>query len=804
MPAFGAAHLRFDINTDMRKKLLFAAAVAAVFTLGAHARSVKGDFLNPKLPVEKRVDDLIGRMTVEEKVGQLLCPLGWEMYDVSADRKSVAVSQKFRELMAQAQPGMLWAVYRADPWTQRTLDNGLNPRLAAMAGNAIQKYVIENTRLGIPMFLAEEAPHGHMAIGATVFPTGIGMAATWNPELIESVGRVIGNEVRTQGAHISYGPVLDLVRDPRWSRVEETMGEDPKLAGTIGAAMVRGLGGGDLAKPNSTIATLKHFIAYAAPEGGQNGNFTTVGERDLYLYFLPPFHDAIDAGALSVMTSYNSVDGVPCTSNRELLTNLLRDRWKFRGYTVSDLYSIEGILGSHHTVPDMVGAATNALLAGLDVDLGGQAFRNLTTALKEGKITEADLDNAVRWVLTLKFEMGLFENPYVDPAAAARAVRNDSHRNVALDVARESVTLLKNSGSILPLDPKKVKVALVGPNADNVYNMLGDYTAPQDEGNVKTVRHGFLSHLSKENLVYVKGCAIRDTANTDIPAAVAAARGADVVVAVVGGSSARDFKTSYKETGAAVVDANAVSDMESGEGYDRATLTLMGRQQELLEALKATGKPLVVVYVEGRPLDKTWAEANADALLTAYYPGQEGGNAIADVIFGSYNPSGRLPYTVPRALGQIPIYYNRRSPSLHDYVELSAKPLYPFGYGLSYTTFEYSGLEVAADPTTGVPVSATLTVTNTGSRDGDEVVQLYARPKHASTVQPMKQLKAFSRVTVPAGKSVKVTLPLNAKDFEIIGLDMQSRLETAPWEIMVGASSDDIRLRATASITAPK
>lgn len=358
---------------------------------------------------------------------------------------------------------------------------------------------------------------------------------------------------------------------------------------------------------------------------------------------------------------------VPPTAS--LLTNLLRDRWKFRGYTVSDLYSIEGILGSHHTVPDMVGAATNALLAGLDVDLGGQAFRNLTTALKEGKITEADLDNAVRWVLTLKFEMGLFENPYVDPAAAARAVRNDSHRNVALDVARESVTLLKNSGSILPLDPKKVKVALVGPNADNVYNMLGDYTAPQDEGNVKTVRHGFLNHLSKENLVYVKGCAIRDTANTDISAAVAAARGADVVVAVVGGSSARDFKTSYKETGAAVVDANAVSDMESGEGYDRATLTLMGRQQELLEALKATGKPLVVVYVEGRPLDKTWAEANADALLTAYYPGQEGGTAIADVIFGAFNPSGRLPYTVPRALGQIPIYYNRRSPSLHDYVE---------------------------------------------------------------------------------------------------------------------------------------
>lgn len=778
--------------------------LGAITALGVQARTEKGDYLNPQLPVETRVNDLIGRMTVEEKVGQLLCPLGWEMYEINASREKVDVSDKFRKLVDEARPGMLWAVYRADPWTQKTLDNGLNPRLAAMAGNAIQKYVIENTRLGIPMFLAEEAPHGHMAIGATVFPTGIGMAATWNRGLIERVGAVIGNEVRTQGAHISYGPVLDLVRDPRWSRVEETMGEDPVLAGAIGAAMVSGLGGGDLAKPNSTIATLKHFIAYAAPEGGQNGNFTTVGQRDLFLYFLPPFHDAINAGALSVMTSYNSVDGVPCTSNRALLTDLLRNSWNFRGFTVSDLYSIEGILGSHHVAPDMTVAAAKALDAGLDVDLGGQAFRNLKAALEKGLITETELDNAVRWVLRLKFEMGLFENPYVDPDKAEGQVRSQSHMDVALDVARQSVTLLKNNGSLLPLDPAKVKVALIGPNADNVYNMLGDYTAPQHDGNVKTVRHGFRKYLPDSRLTYVKGCAIRDTASSDIPAAVEAARRADVVVAVVGGSSARDFKTSYKETGAAVVDANTLSDMESGEGYDRATITLMGRQQQLLDALKATGKPLVVVYIEGRPLDKLWAEQYADALLTAYYPGQEGGTAIADVIFGSYNPAGRLPYTVPRALGQIPIYYNRRSPALHDYVELSAKPLYAFGYGLSYTTFEYSDMKVTADPSNGVPQSVTLTVTNKGDRDGDEVVQLYARPRYASTVQPMMQLKAFERVAIKAGESVNVTLPLKTSDFEIIGLDMQSRLETTDWDIMAGSSSDDIRLKTTCSIKAGK
>ena len=782
-------------------RVLLAAGLSLALAFGAGARSVKGDFLNPKLPVDQRVEDLIGRMTVEEKVGQLICPLGWQMYDVTSDRKGVVVSDKFRQLMKEANPGMLWAVYRADPWTQKTIANGLNPRLAAMAGNAIQKYVIENTRLGIPMFLAEEAPHGHMAIGTTVFPTGIGMAATWNEDLIERVGEVIGNEVRSQGGHISYGPVLDLARDPRWSRVEETMGEDPELTGSIGAALVKGLGGGQIQKPNATIATLKHFIAYGTTEGGQNGNFSTVGQRDLLTYFLPPFRQVIDAGALSVMTSYNSIDGVPCTDNAWLLTDILRDQWHFRGFTVSDLYSIEGICETHHTTANMTQAAAKALTAGLDCDLGGDAFRNLKAALEQGLIKEADLDRAVRSILRLKFEMGLFENPYVDPAKAARDVRSDNHMGVALDVARQSVTLLKNAGNLLPLDASKVKVALVGPNADNVYNMLGDYTAPQEDGNVKTVRYGLQKYLG-DKLTYVKGCAIRDTQNSDIPAAVEAARQADVVVAVVGGSSARDFKTSYKATGAAEVDVNAISDMESGEGYDRATISLMGDQQKLLEALKATGKPLVVVYIEGRPLEKTWAEENADALITLYYPGQEGGVAVADAIFGTINPAGRLPYTVPRALGQIPVYYNRRAPQLHDYVELSAKPLYAFGYGLSYTTFKYSDLKVTADPATGVPSEVTLTVKNTGGRDGDEVVQLYAAPRYASIVQPLKQLKSFARVPVKKGESVKVTLPLNQSDFEIVGMDLKRHLETAPWDIWVGASSDDIRLQTEIQISA--
>lgn len=777
----------------------FLIMIASLLAFSAAARTEKGDYLNPKLPVETRVADLLSRMTVEEKVGQLLCPLGWEMYQVKG-RKSVEVTDTFKSLQKNRHAGMLWAVYRADPWTRKTLDNGLNPRLAAMAGNAIQKYVIDNTRLGIPMFLAEEAPHGHMAIGSTVFPTGIGMAATWNPQLIENVGHAIATEIRSQGAHISYGPVLDLVRDPRWSRVEETMGEDPALSGIIGAAMVKGLGAEEISKPDATIATLKHFLAYAVPEAGQNGNYATVGQRDLLQYFLPPFKMAVDAGALSIMTSYNSIDGVPCTANRRLLTDLLFDQWRFKGFTVSDLYSIEGLWETHHIAPTKQDAAMLALCAGVDVDLGGDAYLTLVNSVKSGKISPELIDQAVGRVLRLKFEMGLFENPYVDPDKAARAVGNAENIGLACEVARQSVTLLENRNSILPLDASKVKVAIVGPNADTPYNQLGDYTAPQADGRVSTVVAAMRSRLGADRVEYVKGCAVRDTTTSDIDAAVEAARRADVVIAVVGGSSARDFKTSYKETGAAEVDATSLSDMESGEGYDRTSLTLLGHQNQLLKALKTTGKPLVVVYIEGRPLDKCWSSENADALLTAYYPGQEGGNAIADVILGQYNPAGRLPFTVPRSSGQIPLYYNKRYPALHDYVDMPATPLYPFGYGLSYTTFAYSDLAIATDPATGLPLNVSFTLTNTGNRDGEEVAQLYLRDCVASTSQPMLQLKAFRRVALKKGESRRIDLTLKPSDFEIVDLDYRTVIEPGDFELMIGSSSANIHLKATVTV----
>lgn len=747
-------------------------------------------YKNPALSPDDRTRDLLARMTADEKVGQLLCPMGWEMY--VKEGNLVSYSPAFREMIDTRHIGAFWGVYRADPWTRKTLETGLNPALAARAGNALQKYVMENTRLGIPLFLAEESPHGHMAIGTTVFPTGIGQAATWNPALISKASAAMAREVRLQGAHISYGPVMDLSRDPRWSRVEESFGEDPVLTAAIGVATVQGAGAGKLSEPYSVVSTLKHFIAYGIPEGGHNGNTALVGERELHENFLLPFREAVKAGALSVMTGYNSIDGVPCTANPWLYRSLLKSQWGFRGFVVSDLFSINGLAGSHRVAENLQEAGELSLGAGVDMDLGASGFARIKTSLEEGKITLQQLDEAVGRILKLKFEMGLFENPYVNPQRAAEGVRTAAHIALARQVARESIVLLENKNGVLPLRPGTRRIAVIGPNADNRYNQLGDYTAPQEDSNVITVYEGIKRRFKNAEVSYVKGTAIRDTLNTDIAAAVQAARRADVAVVVVGGSSARDFRTKYIETGAAVSNNELVQDMESGEGFDRATLSLMGKQQELLEAVRTTGTPLVVIYIEGRPLEMNWAAANADALLTAWYPGQEGGNALADVLSGDVNPSGRLPISVPRSVGQLPVYYNRKHPQGHDYVELPASPLYAFGYGKSYTTFAYSDLKVEKKGETDFEVVFRLK--NTGQREGEEVVQLYLRDEVASVVQPLKQLKKFRKVRLKPGEEQQLTFTLRAGDLEIINREMQRTVEPGEFTVMVGASSADIRL----------
>ena len=748
------------------------------------------DYKNPKLSVEQRTQDLINRMTIDEKVGQLLCPMGWEMYEKNGNE--VDISATFKNLIDTKHIGMFWGVYRADPWTKKTLENGLNPELAAKAGNALQKYVMENTRLGIPLFLAEESPHGHMAIGTTVFPTGIGLASSWNPDLVKKASAAMAKELRLQGGHISYGPVMDLSREPRWSRVEESFGEDPVLTTAIGVAVVKGGGAGNLGNPFGVVSTLKHFIAYGIPEGGHNGNPSVIGQRELSQVFLPPFEATVKAGALSIMTAYNSIDGIPNTANGHLYNELLKKSWNFRGFVVSDLFSINGLEGSHHVAKNLKEAGEISLNAGVDVDLGASGFAALKKSVEEGKVSIATLDAAVARVLKLKFEMGLFENPFVKPETAKKEVRNTEHIKLAKEVAAESIVLLENKKGILPLSKDLRKIAVIGPNADNIYNQLGDYTAPQEESNIVTVLEGIKAKYPKAKVEYIKGCAIRDEKDVNIPAAEKAAQNAEVVIVVVGGSSARDFKTKYIETGAAVTSNTAISDMESGEGYDRASLSLLGKQQKLLEAIKATGKPMIVVYIQGRPLEMNWAAQNANALLCAWYPGQEGGNAIADVLTGDVNPSGKMPISVPKNVGQLPVYYNKKTPIGHEYVEMNQLPLYTFGYGLSYTTFQYSDLVINKKEKESFEISCK--VKNTGKVAGKEVVQLYLRDEVASVVQPVKQLKHFQKIMLKPGDEKTVTFDITSDDLSLVNINMQKVVEPGAFKVMLGASSADIRL----------
>ncbi|QNL48414.1 glycoside hydrolase family 3 C-terminal domain-containing protein [Olivibacter sp. SDN3] len=759
----------------------------------------KPAYKNASLPINQRVDDLLSQMTLAEKVGQLSTLLGWEMYKKTS--RGIGISDQFREAVQQQHIGMLWATLRADPWTKKTLENGLSPEEAAQATNALQKYMVDSTRLGIPLLLAEECPHGHMAIGTTVFPTAIGQASTWNPSLINKMAKVIAKEARSTGSHIGYGPILDLARDPRWSRLEETYGEDPVLNAKMGIAMVKGFQGNDLTSGKNIISTLKHFTAYGVPEGGHNGGSVSIGLRELYQSYLPPFHAAVNAGALSVMTAYNSIDGIPCSANPWLLKETLKNDWNFKGFVVSDLGSISGIAGSHHTASDPAEAAAQAINAGLDADLSGYGFGDaLLEAINEGKVSEETLNASVRRVLEQKFALGLFEKPYADVHRVKSIVRSKEHVALARKVAQESIILLKNDQQTLPLSKAVKKIAVVGPNAHNIYNQLGDYTAPQANDNIVTVLKGIQQKLGNTVQVnYVKGCDIRDTTNTEIEEAVNIARKADVTIVVLGGSSARDFKTSYQETGAAEVktDEGVISDMESGEGFDRATLDMLGHQIKLLQAIYETGTKVVLVTIKGRPLNLNWAQEHIPAIIDAWYPGQEGGHAIADVLFGDYNPAGRLSVSVPKAIGQLPIYYNYRSPSRHDYVEVNAKPLYSFGYGLSYTSFTYSDLSYEMQYDEGQPVvKIQFTLKNTGEYDGDEVIQLYVRDEVGSTVTPIIQLKDFKRIHLNKGEENKIYFELTANDLKLMNSEMKWVAEKGKFKLLIGSASDDIKLSA--------
>ena len=769
--------------------------VAALLLGTGQAMAQQPLYKQANAPIEERIKDLMERMTVEEKVGQLCCPMGWEMYTKTGNK--VEASELYKKQMGNGMPiGSYWAVLRADPWTQKTLENGLNPELAAEALNKLQKFAVEETRLGIPVLFAEETPHGHMAIGTTVFPTGLSMASTWNPELLRRAGEVVALEARLQGANVGYGPVLDISREPRWSRMEESFGEDPMLAGILGVAYMKGMQGDVQNDGKHLYSTVKHFAAYGSPEGGHNGDRAMVGMNQLFSDFLPPMKMAVENGLATIMTSYNAIDGVPCTSNKFLLTDILRGKWGFNGFVYSDLFSIDGIAGTHHVAADVKEAGKLSLEAGVDMDLGANAYGKRTLELlNEGRLEMKYVDQAVANILRLKFKMGLFENPYVSPKDAKKYVRSEAHRQVAREVAREGIVLLKNDG-ILPLSKEVKSIAVIGPNADTQYNQLGDYTAPQDDKFITTPLEGIQAAVSKKTEVkYVKGCAIRDVTMSDIPAAVKAAKESDVVVLVVGGSSARDFRVKYEATAAAIAndeEGQILLDMDCGEGYDRSTLDLLGDQEKLMEALIETGKPLVVVYIQGRTLKMNLAAEKANALLTAWYPGGEGGHAIADVLFGDYNPAGRLPVSIARNEGQLPIYYSKGKQ--RAYMDGEANALYAFGYGLSYTKFEYSDLQIKPGNGKDVLQTVTCTVKNTGDRDGQEIVQLYIRDMVASIAQAPILLKAFERVELKKGESKTITFNLGKRELSMYNAQLEEVVEPGDFKVMIGAASDDIRL----------
>ena len=746
---------------------------------------------------EAYVEALLSKMTLEEKCGQLCCPIGFDIYERVSDSCFV-FTDAFTSLMDSMPPGALWAVMRADPWSRKTVETGLDPQESVRLINLIQRYAVENTRLGIPILIAEEAAHGHMAVDGTVFPTGIAQASTWNKSLLYDMGAAIGEELKTRGAHIGYGPVLDVTRDPRWSRVEETFGEDPFLTAELGTAVALGM-------QQHVTSTLKHLAAYGMPEGGHNGGMALLGERTLRADYLYPFEMAVRAGVGSVMTSYNTIDGIPCTSNTWLLKSVLRDEWGFDGVVFSDLNSIAGMVSTHRTAASHLEAASQAITAGVDIDLGGYSYGiGLKEAVERGQVRQEVLDEAVRRVLLMKYDKGLFENPYLDEENITTLVDSDSHKELSKEVARQGIVLLKNNG-VLPLHNDLSHIAVIGPNADNVYNQLGDYTAPQRADEVVTILEGVSNIVSSTTKVsYVKGCSIRSVDDADLDKAVAVAKNADVAIVVVGGSSARDFETSYEDTGAASV-KTSLSDMDNGEGYDRCDLNLLGLQNELLTRVAQTGTPMVVVFVEGRPMLKNGAVDLADAILTAWYTGSYGGDAVAEVLFGKYNPAGRLPISIPHSVGQLPVYYSQATMS--DYVTASAQADYPFGYGLSYTSFDYGGLQIVAldsplpafDPDHQL-YEVSLWIENIGACDGDEVVQLYVRDEVASIAPAEMRLRAFDRVHLRQGERRNISFVLSENDFAMVDGKGNRVVEPGDFVIMVGASSKDIRLDTLLSV----
>lgn len=746
-------------------------------------------------PIPERVKHLLDLMTLEEKAGQLVQPFGWQTYE-HIDGK-VELTESFKSQVASGGVGSLYGVLRADPWTGVTLESGLSPRQGAEAVNAIQRYAIENSRLGIPILIGEECSHGHMAIGATVYPVPLSLGSTWNVDLYREMCRAVARETRSQGGAVTYSPVLDVVRDPRWGRTEECFGEDAHLISEMAVASVEGLQGDRLDGPDSVAATLKHFVGYGSSEGGRNAGPAHMGRRELLEVDMLPFRKAVEAGAASIMPAYNEIDGVPCTTNEELLDDILRGEWGFDGMVITDCGAIDMLASGHDVAADGQDAAVQAIRAGIDMEMSGEMFGNhLVNAVRSGALEEEVLNCAVDRVLTLKFRLGLFESPYADPDRAEQVIASEEHVALARQLATEGIVLLKNRNDILPLSPKMGKIAVIGPNADVGYNQLGDYTSPQPKSKVTTVLGGIRSKLAgtPEQVLYAPGCRIKGDSREGFELALSCAEEADTVVMVVGGSSARDFGEGSIDlkTGASKVTGNSESDMDCGEGIDRMSLSLSGVQLELVQEVHKLGKPLIVVYINGRPIAEPWIDEHADAILEAWYPGQEGGHAVADILFGDANPSGRLTISIPKHVGQLPVYYNGKRSRGKRYLEADSQPQYPFGFGLGYTEFDYAKLVVTPEIIgRDGKAKVTVEVTNIGSRAGAEVVQLYLTDVASTVTRPAKELKGFQKVFLEPGQSQVVEFTVGSEQLQYIGRNFKPVVEPGEFLVHVGKNVND-------------
>lgn len=751
------------------------------------------------LPVVDRVADLLSRMTLAEKIAQMTCiwnEKNTKLLDADGEFDPSLAAQHFGHGDGIGQIGRPSdAAGGAKP--------GKPPRQSALLTNVMQKWFIENSRLGVPVLFHDECLHGHVALGATSFPQPIGLGATFDPELVQKLYEMTALEARSRGIHQALGPVVDVARDPRWGRVEETFGEDPFLAAELGVAAVRGLQAG-LGEGRGLVATLKHFAAHGQPESGLNCSPVSISERHLRETFLYPFWRAIrDAGARSVMASYNEIDGVPSHANRWLLRDVLRGEWGFTGYIVSDYYAIRELaerpeLYGHHLAEDGKQAAVLAVRAGVNIELPeADCYKSLSEAIADGSIDQADIDALVAPLLAQKFELGLFENPYVDPERVEQIVECQPHRALALRAARETITLLENDG-VLPLRLDSLKaIAVIGPNADRP--LLGGYSGRPTH--VSTVLDGVRARVGdRAEVLHHEGCKItqggswwQDEVVPSDPAedrrmiaqAVEVARRADVVVLVVGG--------------------NEQTSREAWMGNhlgDRTSLQMVGLQDELVDALAATGKPIVAVLSNGRPLAVANLAAKSGALLECWYLGQEAGTAVAEVLFGDFNPGGKLPISIPRSVGHIPAYYNYRPSARRGYLFDEVTPLYPFGYGLSYTTFRFGEPQLsAATIPVGGQTELTVELTNTGDRPGAEVVQLYIRDLVSSVTRPVKELKGFQRVVLQPGEKRRVTLTINPESLAFWNIDKKFVVEPGEFDLMVGPNSVElqtVRLSVTA------